>query len=176
MEQTLMSLVGEHSEVMAMIDDPEVDQQTVLDTLDSIEGAIEVKADGYAAVLRGIKYEREGLNGKRQYLQRLLDEIDRRDVNLKNHEEAMKDRLMAAMIATGKDETGIKTKDFEFKIVGTGGIPKLEVDEDKMPEGFTKVVQKITPDNKKIREYLKDHECDWAWLLPNKKKLEIKGV
>ena len=176
MEQTLMSLVGEHSEVMAMIDDPEVDQQTVLDTLDSIEGAIEVKADGYAAVLRGIKYEREGLNGKRQYLQRLLDEIDRRDVNLKNHEEAMKDRLMAAMIATGKDETGIKTKDFEFKIVGTGGIPKLEVDEDKMPEGFTKVVQKITPDNKKIREYLKDHECDWAWLLPTKKKLEIKGV
>jgi hypothetical protein len=176
MEQTLMSLVGEHSQVMAMIDDPEVDQQTVLDTLDSIEGAIEVKADGYAAVLRGIKYEREGLNGKRQYLQKLLDEIDRRDVNLKNHEEAMMDRLMAAMIATGKDETGIKTKEFEFKIVGTGGIPKLEVDEDKMPEGFTKVVQKITPDNKKIREYLKDHECDWAWLLPNKKKLEIKGV
>ena len=176
MEQTLMSLVGEHSQVMAMIDDPEVDQQTVLDTLDSIEGAIEVKADGYAAVLRGIKYEREGLNGKRQYLQKLLDEIDRRDVNLKNHEEAMMDRLMAAMIATGKDETGIKTDEFEFKIVGTGGIPKLEVDEDKMPEGFTKVVQKITPDNKKIREYLKDHECDWAWLLPNKKKLEIKGV
>ena len=176
MEQTLMSLVGEHSQVMAMIDDPEVDQQTVLDTLDSIEGAIEVKADGYAAVLRGIKYEREGLNGKRQYLQKLLDEIDRRDVNLKNHEEAMMDRLMAAMIATGKDETGIKTDEFEFKIVGTGGIAKLEVDEDKMPEGFTKVVQKITPDNKKIREYLKDHECDWAWLLPNKKKLEIKGV
>jgi len=176
MEQTLMSLVGEHLQVMAMIDDPEVDQQTVLDTLDSIEGAIEVKADGYAAVLRGIKYEREGLNGKRQYLQKLLDEIDRRDVNLKNHEEAMMDRLMAAMIATGKDETGIKTDEFEFKIVGTGGIPKLEVDEDKMPEGFTKVVQKITPDNKKIREYLKDHECDWAWLLPNKKKLEIKGV
>lgn len=176
MEQTLMSLVGEHSQVMAMIDDPEVDQQTVLDTLDSIEGAIEVKADGYASVLRGIKYEREGLNGKRQYLQKLLDEIDRRDVNLKNHEEAMMDRLMAAMIATGKDETGIKTDEFEFKIVGTGGIPKLEVDEDKMPEGFTKVVQKITPDNKKIREYLKDHECDWAWLLPNKKKLEIKGV
>ena len=176
MEQTLMSLVGEHAEVMAMIDDPEVDQQTVLDTLDSIEGAIEVKADGYAAVLRGIKFEREGLNGKRQYLQKLLDEIDRRDVNLKNHEEAMKDRLMAAMIAVGLDETGIKTKEFEFKIVGTGGIPKLEVDEDKIPDGFTKVVQKITPDNKKIREYLKDHECDWARLLPSKKNLQIKGV
>lgn len=176
MDQTLMSLVGEHAQVMEMINDPEVDQQTVLDTLDSIEGAIEVKADGYAAVLRGIKFEREGLNGKRQYLKSLLDQIDKMDVNLANHEEAMKDRLMAAMIATGKDETGIKTKQFEFKIVGTGGVPKLEVDEDKMPEGFAKIVQKVTPDNKKIREYLKDHECDWAWLLPNKKKLDIKGV
>mgnify|MGYP002521873232 CR=1 FL=1 len=176
MEQTLMSLVGEHAEVMAMIEDPEVDQQTVLDTLDSIEGAIEVKADGYASVLRGIKFEREGLNAKREYLQRILDQINNRDINLRRHEEAMKDRLMAAMIATGKDETGIKTDQFEFKIIGTGGVSKLEVDEDKVPDSFTKVIQKVTPDNSKIREYLKDHECDWARLLPTKKKLDIKGV
>ena len=68
MEQTLMSLVGEHAEIMALVDDPEVDQQTVLDTLDSIEGAIEVKADGYSSVLRGIKYEREFLNCGHYYL------------------------------------------------------------------------------------------------------------
>lgn len=173
MEQTLMSLVGDFADIMQMINDPEVDQQTVLDTLEGIEGAIEVKADGYATVLRGIGFERAALNGKREYLKRLLDGIDKQDKMLADHEEAMKDRLMAAMIATGKDETGIKTDQFEFKIKNAGGIQKLDKC-GEVPDSFKKIT--YSDDDAKIREYLKSNTCDWARLLPRKKILDIKGV
>lgn len=172
-----MSLVGEHKQIMAMIDDPEVDQQTVLDTLEGIEGEISVKADGYGYVLRGIAYERSALAGKREYLKRLLAIVDKQDERLASTEESMKDRFMAAMIALGVDEEGIKTKEFEFKIDKVGGQEKLETEEDKIPDSFKTVVQTFKPDNKKIREYVKEHpDCDWARLLPRKRKLNVKGV
>ena len=174
MEQTLMELVGERSEIMELINDPEVDQQTVLDTLDSIDGAIEVKANGYGMVLRGIKYERAGLNAKREYLQSLLDEVNKTDSRLASHEEAMKDRFMAAMIAIGKDDKdGIKTDDFEFKVVNCGGVPKLEKT-GEVPDNFKKIT--YSDDDAKIKEYLKDHTVSWARILPKKRRLSIKGV
>lgn len=173
MEQTLMSLVGDYTEIMEMVNDPEVNQQTVLDTLEGINGEIEVKADGYAMVLRGIEFERAALNGKREYLKRLMDGIDKQDKRLANHEEAMKDRLMAAMIATGKDETGIKTDQFEFSIRNAGGVQKLEKF-GEVPDNFKKVT--YSDDDAKIREYLKNNDCDFARLLPRKKILDIKGV
>ena len=173
MEQTLMSLVGEHSQIMEMINDPEVDQQMILDTLEGIEGEIEIKADGYATVLRGIEFERAALKGKKEYLKSLLDEISVQDKRLESHEEAMKDRLMAAMIATGKDEVGIKTDKFTFKIKTAGGQQKLEK-VGEVPDSFKKVIYE--DDDTKIKEFLKENTCDWARLLPRKKYLDIKGV
>ena len=173
MEQTLMGLVGEHAQIMEMINDPEVDQQMVLDTLEGIEGEIEVKADGYATVLRGIEFERAALKGKKEYLKALLDEINLQDKRLEGHEDAMKDRLMAAMIATGKDETGIKTDKFTFKIKSAGGAQKLEK-VGKVPDSFKKIIYE--DDDAKIKEFLKENTCDWARLLPRKKYLDIKGV
>ena len=175
MEETLSVLVGQHAQVMEMINDPTVDQQTVLDTLEAVEGDITVKASGYGYVLRGIKYERSALNGRRQYLQALLDEVNKQDIRLAAHEEKMKDNLMAAMIATGLDETGIKTDEFEFQVNGVGGQEKLEIT-GEVPDNFKQIVTEYKNDNKKIREYLKDHHVEWARLLPRKRNLVIKGV
>ena len=174
--ETLMNLVGEHSQIMDMINDPEVDQQTVPDTLEGIEGAIEVKADGYGYVLRGIGFERAALAGKKAYLKKLLDEIDKEDKRLERHETGMKERFTAAMIAIGKDDEGIKTDQFEFKLNTAGGVPKLEIVSDKVPEEFKKKTVVIEDDKEKIREYVKTHDVDWAWLLPKKRNLVIKGV
>lgn len=173
MEQTLMELVGEHAQIMDMINDPEVDQQTVLDTLEAVEGDISVKAEGYGHVLRGIKYERSAIAGKKEYLKKLMDALDKQDERLEKHEEGMKDRLMAAMIATGLDETGIEAGEFKFTMQDAGGIQKLEKT-GEVPENFKEVIYK--DDDKKIREYLKDHNVKWARLLPRKRVLKIKGV
>ena len=175
MEQTLMALVGEHSQIMEMINDPEVDQQTVLDTLEAVEGDISVKANGYGHVLRGIKYERAAIAGKKEYLKKLLDALDKQDDRLAKHEEGMKDRLMAAMIATGLDETGIEAGEFKFTMRDAGGVQKLEKT-GEVPEAFKEIVTTFKDDDKKIREYLENHNVKWARLLPRKKILDIKGV
>ena len=171
METTLMELVGQYSDIMAMVNDPEVDQETVLDTLEGIEGEIEVKADGYGSVVRGIEYEIAALKGKKEFLKGILEQISTEEKRLQNHIDKMKDRLMEAMIATGLDETGIKTERFEFRIKGAGGVQKLEKT-GEVPDSFKRVV--IEDDDAKIREYLKDHQVEWARLLPRKKSLVIK--
>ena len=173
MEQTLKSLVGEYGEVMDMLNDPEVDEQTIIDTLEGIEGEIEVKADRYATVLRGIEFEKASLKGKKEYLKKLIDEISMQEKRLNYHEEGMKERLLEAMIATGKDETGIKTKSFEFKVKSVGGAQKLEKF-GEVPQEFKRVI--LEDDDAKIKEYLKENTCDWARLLPRKKYVDIKGV
>ena len=150
METSLVDLVGQWQQVAELMMDPECDPQTILDTLEGIEGEIEVKADGYGAVIRKMEFEQAALKGKKEYVKAILDQITKMDKHLENQIGWMKDRLKDAMIATGKDEEGIKTDKYTFK-----------VNED---------------DDAKIREYLKDHDCDWARLLPRTTYLDIKGV
>ena len=175
METKLSTLVGEWRQVADMMLDPEADQQTVLDTLDGISGEIEVKAEGYGHVIRKLELEAAGLKGKKEYVKGILDQIAAEEKRINSHIDWLKDRLMEAMIATGMDEKGIKTESFEFGVKTAGGVAKL-VTEDDVPEEFLKKTVVIEKDNDKIREYLKDHDVDWARLLPKKRSLTIKGV
>ena len=173
METKLTTLLGEWQEVAQMMLDPEVDQQTVIDTLEGITGEIEVKADGYGHVIRKLELETAALKGKKEYVKGILDQITNEEKRLNNHIEWMKTRLMETMVAIGKDEEGIKTDSFEFKVKKAGGVQKLECTED-VPDNFKKVIYEN--DEAKIREYLKDHNVAWARLLPRKRSLTIKGV
>lgn len=173
MEVKLMELVGEWQQVADMMSDPDVEEQTIIDTLEGIAGEIDVKADGYGSVIRSLEYEVSALKGKKEYVKGILDDITAEEKRLQGHIDWMKTRLLEAMIAIGKDEEGIKTDKFEFKVRTAGGVPKLETTED-VPDNFKKIIYEN--DNEKIREYLKDHDVEWARLLPKKKSLVIKGV
>lgn len=173
METRLVDLVGQWKEVTDYLLDPEVDEQVVLDTLEGIEGEIEVKADGYGAVIRNLEMEKAAVAGRKEYLKSILDEINAMDKHLDNKITWMKEKLKEAMIATGKDEEGIKTDKFTFKVKKAGGKQKL-VKDGEVPDNFKKVIYE--DDDEKIREYLKDHDVDWARLLPRATYLEIKGV
>lgn len=173
METTLRALVGQWNEVAEMMMDMESDPQIILDTLEGIEGEIEVKADGYGDVIRKMEFEQAALKGKKEYVKGILDQITKMDKHLDNQIAWMKGKLQDAMIATGKDETGIQTEKYTFKIKKAGGQQKLEK-VGEVPDNFKKVIYE--DDDAKIREYLKDHECDWARLLPRTRYLDIKGV
>lgn len=160
-------------EVADMMMDMETDPQVLLDTLEGIEGEIEVKADGYGDVIRKMEFERASLKGKKEYVKNILDQITRQDKHLENQIGWMKERLKEAMIATGKDETGITTDKFTFKLKKAGGQQKLEKT-GEVPDNFKRVVYE--DDDEKIREYLKENECEWARLLPRTRYLDIKGV
>ena len=173
METRLVDLVGAWKQVAELLEDPEMDEQTVLDTLESIDGEIEVKADGYGAVIRSLEMEKAAVAGRKEYLKGILDEINAMDKHLDNKITWMKEKLKDAMIVTGKDEEGIKTDKFVFKVKKAGGKQKL-VKDGEVPENFKRVVYE--DDDDKIREYLKDHDVEWARLLPRATYLDVKGV
>ncbi len=173
METTLRDLAGEYAEVMAMVNDPDVDRQVVIDTLEGIEGELEVKAQGYGMVMRNIKFEIAGLTAKEKYLKDLTAQVKREKDRLQGHYDGMEDRMTAALIATGLDEKGIDAGEFGFKLVNAGGDRALEI-VGEVPQEYMKVT--VEPDNAKIKEYLKDNTCKWARLLPRKKVLKVKGV
>ena len=60
---------------------------------------------------------------------------------------------------------------FTLKVQNNGGLAPLKITGD-VPESMTKVI--VEPDNDKIREYLKDNECEWAHLEERGKHIVIK--
>ena len=60
---TLYELTGEWQQVLSMMEDPDVPEEAVRDTLEGLSGEIEEKADGYAIYgsLDGINFARYAL-------------------------------------------------------------------------------------------------------------------
>ena len=182
---TLYSLTGEYLELfnmMAELDSMEEDgapaevieeqRQLITDSLEAVKGELEVKANGYVAVLKEL--------GSREEVARSeAAEWIRKADALKRHKERLKAALMDAMIQTGHDgKDGLDTGTYKLKVVGNGGNPPIEVDNDIdcIPDEYIRI--KKEPDKKAILEYLKslpdDITVPWARLLPRGKHLTIK--
>ena len=172
METRLVDLKGEWLKVAEMSLDPEVDPQVISDTLEAIEGEIEVKAEGYMAVIRKLQYEKTAVAARKEYVNQILKELRAMENHLDNRETWLKENMKETMIAIGKEK--IKLDTVSLNVRKAGGQQKLEKVADKVPDNFKKIVYE--DDDEKIREYLKDHTCDWARLLPRTTYLEIKGV
>ena len=146
---TLYELTQGFQELWEMIDDPEVDDDVIMDTLEGVDGEIEDKADGYAKVIAnanalaaGIKAEEARLAARRK--------------SIENRIQRMKQSLKTAMEVTGK--TKFKTDLFSFSVAKNGGKAPLIISEEyltapeKLPLGFQKV--KVEPNTDMIRERL----------------------
>lgn len=168
-EAKLYELVGEWKALWDLVSDPDMDEETILDTAEAIEGTIEVKADGYGQIIRMIDMEATGLKARAKYLKDAAKAIDDHAKALNNKSDRLKERLMEGMIAVDHDE--LKTDNFTFKVQGKGGVQPLVIDGD-VPESYMKVI--LEPDNDKIREFLKENTCDWCHLAPRGKRLDIK--
>lgn len=151
MNPTLYELTGNYKTLLDLagsMDENEL--QTFNDTLDAVMGEIEVKADGYAAVMTEIKGRANTVSTE---INRLKAIEDRLNFTIKR----MEDRLKTAMEEIGKKE--IKTDLHRFKIVGNGGLKPLDIDEGCVPEEYTKTEVKQVPDKDKIRKALESGEC-----------------
>ena len=63
-KRSLYELTESYQILMDMVYDPEVDEQTVRDTMEGLWGEIEEKADGYAKILAEMKVDMETLKGE----------------------------------------------------------------------------------------------------------------
>ena len=117
------------------------------ETLNLIGDAIEVKADGYARVIRNMEGNIEAIKTEQARLQE-------KKKALENGIERLKKNLYDAMKATGKEK--FNTNLFRFAIAKNGGAMPVILDKpvEDLPRELTKV--DIKPDLKAIAQYIEN--------------------
>ena len=139
---TLYDLTGSYAQIQQMIEEGSDDLSGILET---VEGAIEEKLEGYAMVIRNIESDVEGLKGEEKRL------ADRRKT-MENGIKRMKENMQFAMSSTGNQK--IKGEKFTFTV--QKNPPALKVlDESLIPIEFVAVTTISTVDKKAIMEHLK---------------------
>jgi len=148
---TLYELTGQYQQLLEMIQNDEFDEWTLKDTLEGLDGEIEIKADGYAKVIKE-------LEGNVDTLKNEIDRLSRKKSSYENNIKIMKESLENTMKITGK--TKFKTDLFSFNI--QNNPPRLVIDKD-VPEQFL-IPQPPKVDNARIKDVLKQQELDFAHL------------
>jgi len=106
---TLYELKGQWQnlqEAMSFSGDEE-SKNIIQEAINSIDGSIEEKADGYAKVIKNIEADITALKAEQ-------DRLSDRKKSLERHKDNMREALQQAMTETGK--TNIKTSLFTFAI------------------------------------------------------------
>ena len=134
---TLYELTDDYLTLLEMAEDPDIDEQALKDTMEGIEGALEIKAEGYAKVIRTLEGDAAACDAESKRLRNKKQAIE-------NNIKRMKAALQYAMQATGK--TKFKTALFSF------GIQKNPI-----PDRFL-IPQDPQIDKKAIKEALKAGE------------------
>ena len=149
-------------EVVNMLYQDDVDEQMILDTLESIEGEIEDKADNYAKIIKEIEAKRDA---RKSEAKRLTDSASVLDNKIKY----LKQNLFNIMKDTGK--TKFTTDLFTFRIQKNGGKRALTID-GEVPKEYQKTI--IENDTDKIRQALEEgKELKFAHLEPQSESLRI---
>lgn len=160
---SLYKLTGDYLTVENMLYDEDADEQMISDTLESIGGEIEDKADNYAKLMKNID---EKINSRKEEAKRLTSAAK----ILENKRDKLKQNLYEAMKITGK--TKFTTDLFSFSIAKNGGKQALTID-GKVPEEYTKVI--IEDNTEKIRQDLEaGKKLPFAHLEPRGESLRIK--
>ena len=146
---TLYELTEDYMNLLALAEDPDIDEQAFMDTLDGIEGAIEVKAEGYAKVMRQLEADAAACEAESKRLKNKAKTID-------NNIKRMKQALQYAMVATGK--TKFKTALFSFGIQkNPASVVMDETYIENIPERF--LIRKDPEINRKaIKEAINNGE------------------
>ena len=160
---SLYKLNSQWQQVAEMLYVEEMDEQCVLDTLESIEGEIEDKAESYAKIIKEFEYLRDTRNMEAKRLKESADVFD-------NKAKWLKKNLFTVMKDTGK--TKFNTELFSFNIVKNGGKQALKI-EGQVPVEYTKTI--VENDTDKIRADLESgKELPFAYLEPRGESLRIK--
>jgi len=113
-----------------MMEDPELDPQTLADTLEAIEGELEIKAENYAKVMKNLEGDIVAIKAE-------IDRLTAKKRAIENNIKNMKATLQSVMEVTGK--TKFKTDLFSFGI--QKNAPSVVVDEqyiENIPEEYLK--------------------------------------
>lgn len=162
---TLFEIVGDFQTLYNMATDPDTDMEAFEGSLESLTANLEAKGTGYVQVIKQLEMEQAQAN---MVAEQFKAKAKVRENNIKR----MKERLLIALNAIGKDK--IEAGDWTIKVQNNGGQAPLVIDGD-IPDNMMKIV--VEPDNAKIREFLMEQEgqkCDWAHIGERGKHISIK--
>jgi len=145
----LYELTANFLQLQNMLEDPEMDSEAIINTMESIDGEIEYKADGYAKLIKNMEASIDAIDKERE---RLATKKNLLESGVKR----LKDNLQASMTAIGK--TKFKTDLFSFNIQKNGGAEPVIVDvpTEDLPDECVIISEK--PDLKALAALLKDPE------------------
>lgn len=151
---TLYELSGELEMLREMAEDPDVDPQTLTDTMEAVEGELEVKAEGYAKVMKE-------LDGQADILAREIERLQAKKEAIEGNSKRMKERLQEVMECNGKLK--FKTDLLTFSI--QNNPPSLKIDKPMEIPGRYLIPQPPKVDNTQIKADMKAGEqFDWCHL------------
>lgn len=155
---SLYELTGQYLEIYNM----ELDEETKLDTLDSIdwETEYETKVENYIKVMKNIDADVEA---RKAEIKRLT-KLNKADEKKKDH---LKDTLSASMNATGHERVDTPLFKVSFR-----KSQAVEVDETVLPEAYKVATWK--PDKKRLKEDLKNGLEIIGASLVERKNLSIR--
>ena len=150
-----------------LLEDPEVDQQLVEDCINDYTEELEVKADGYAKVIKNLEGNIDAIDKETKRLQAkkkaCLNGIDRLKGNLFNSMKELK-------------KPKIKTDLFTIAIQKNGGKAPVILDvkdTSDLPDELVRI--KEEPDMDAIRDLIeKEGSCEYAHLGERGESLRIK--
>lgn len=161
---TLYDLTGNWKTVYQLSTDGTIDPETIADTLDSIDEAIEDKAIGYVKVWKQIEADADVIDAE-------IKRLTERKNSYKANVDQLKARLMQAMEET--NNTKFKTPLFTISIQGNGGKQPVKIDEKNLQADAFKIVH--TPDRDAIYKRLQaGEEIVGAELMPRGKHIGVR--
>lgn len=155
---TLYELTGQFLDIYNL----ELDEETKLDTLDSIdwETEYETKVENYIKVMKNLEADVEA---RKNEIKRLM-ELNKADEKKKEH---MKDTLSASMSLTGHERVDTPLFKVSFR-----KSQAVEVDEAVLPEAYKVATWKA--DKKRLKEDLKNGLEIIGASLVERKNLSIR--
>ena len=162
---TLYELTNEYRDLLDLAEDPDISPDVLADTLEGLEGELEIKAENYCKIIRQLEADQEAFENEKMH-------YEARALACKNSAQRMKNALKYAMDLTEKKsmDAGL----FNLKVQANGGKQKLTLDiaPEELPVQFQKT--KVEADAEGIREMLKTETVEWARLEPRGTHLVIK--
>lgn len=160
---TLFELTKEQHQVLNLVENGNLSQEEVADTLEALQMEIEDKVTAYCHVNRKLSSELEMLVNEEKRIKELKTQKQ-------NEVSRLKQQLKLAMQNAGmaKIDVGL------FKVSTRKGVDSVNViDQDKLPSQFLKTT--VAPDKTAIKAALKAGEkLDGAELVTGESSLIIK--
>lgn len=131
---TLYELTEEVYRLLEFAEDPEVEEEVFRDTLEALQGDIEVKAEAYGKVIKQMEADRKAIEAE-------IERLTARKERLVKSTATIKERLQQAFTALNVQK--LKTDLFTFYIQ-KNPVSVVVDDIDAVPDEFYKIEMKLS--------------------------------